>query len=334
MPPKPTFPEPAATLPGEADILASVLANLGDDTAKLVYADWLDEHDDPRGKLLRNAVTAFRAGTKMTAVPSKFNAWTDLVGIELMRRVWSKTPTEFGTTVLGLAKPALCVISTKAAEAKIPVGASKFGGGPDLPPSAKWPVFRGNPLSFLAQFNLAELAVSPACRELPATGMLSVFSVYDKDEGNDDFPKGSWKLIYFPDTSKLTRNLPPEVSFNPCRLSFTEFLSVPDIESRWAVEIALAKWTDGIAYVEQEDPLELYREEILGAQAGCRILGYPIPIQDDPLSKKTMRHLLTIDTDDTAGWSWGDGGSLYFKMTEAGLKAHRFDRVQMEMQSE
>ncbi|MCE9564399.1 MAG: DUF1963 domain-containing protein [Planctomycetes bacterium] len=327
MPPKPTLPEPAATLPGEADILASVLANLGDDTAKLVYADWLDEHDDPRGKLLRNAVTAFRDGKKMPSVPSKFKTWADLVGIDLMRRLWSKTTTPFASTVLNLAKPALCVISTKAAEAKIPVGASKFGGGPDLPPNAKWPVFRGNPLSFLAQFNLAELAASPACRELPAMGMLSIFAHYDEDEGNDDFPKGSWKLLYFPDPSKLTRHLPPEVSFQSCRLSFTEFLAVPDADSPWFKELGFDIDSDA-GYRERR----AYRDQFVGDPCH-RVLGYPVSIQNDSLGKKTMRHLLTLDTDDTAGWGWGDGGSLYFTMSEGDLKAHRFDRVQMEMQS-
>ena len=67
MPAKPTkpksaFSDPAAALPGEADILANVLADLSDHDAKLVYADWLEERDDPRGELLRKFVTAHRAG--------------------------------------------------------------------------------------------------------------------------------------------------------------------------------------------------------------------------------------------------------------------------------
>ena len=50
---KPAIPNPAAVLPGEADILATVIADPSDDTAKLVYADWLEERDDPRGEYLR-----------------------------------------------------------------------------------------------------------------------------------------------------------------------------------------------------------------------------------------------------------------------------------------
>ena len=47
-------------LPGEADVLANVLADLSDHDAKLVYADWLEERDDRRGPLLRKFVTAYQ----------------------------------------------------------------------------------------------------------------------------------------------------------------------------------------------------------------------------------------------------------------------------------
>lgn len=41
--------DPAAVHPGEAEMLAAVLADLTDDLPKLVYADWLEERGDPRG---------------------------------------------------------------------------------------------------------------------------------------------------------------------------------------------------------------------------------------------------------------------------------------------
>lgn len=324
--PKPhvNFPDPAATLPGEEAFLAAVVAAPGDDTARLVYADWLDEHDDPRGKYLRDTVTAFRGGTKLPRELRTWKAWTDLVGIDLMRRLWQKAPpTKFSQTVLGLARPAVNVVAKRTAEAKIPLGASKFGGGPDLPPGANWPGYRGAPLSFLAQINLAELAPSPACHELPASGMLSVFCHYDPDGGNDDFPKGSWNLLHFPDSSKLFRSLPPEVSFNPCRLAFRECTTVPDPES---------PWNKAIGFGHHEDAEDLYREVIVGPVGGHQLLGYPAPLQDDPLRKTTVRHLLTIDSDEKPGWAWDEAGSLFFLIDEADLKAGRFDRVRMEMQ--
>ena len=59
--PRPAFPQPAATVPARPTSSRGVVADLSDDTAKLVYADWLDERDDPRGQFLRDSVAAFRA---------------------------------------------------------------------------------------------------------------------------------------------------------------------------------------------------------------------------------------------------------------------------------
>lgn len=38
--------------------IRAIVDNPGDDTARLVYADWLDERNDPRGPYLRAEHTA------------------------------------------------------------------------------------------------------------------------------------------------------------------------------------------------------------------------------------------------------------------------------------
>jgi uncharacterized protein (TIGR02996 family) len=328
MPPKPpkpkiAFPQPAAVLPGEADILASVVADLSDDTAKLVYADWLEDRDDKRGPLLRKSVAAFRAGKKLPPAKTTPEPWLDLVGITLMGKILAAKMTAHADKILRLARPAIVVTSSRAAEAKLPVGASKFGGGPDMPPGADWPCYGEMPLAFLAQFNLAELHASFVVRELPKSGLLSVFVVLDEDDTGAMGDKGSWRVLHFPDVSKLTRQLPPETSFNSCRVSFAETMTVPDSRSPWQKELGLD---------EDEEVWDAYQEQVAGYGQGHTILGYPTPIQNDVLGKKTMRHLLTLGGDDNAEWEWFDGGSLYFTMTEADLKAGRFDRVRFEMQ--
>src|SRR5436309_5755530 len=108
------FPGPAAPLPGEADLLARVAADLRDDTAKLVYADWLEERDDPRGPLLRQFVTAFRAGQKLPPVKGFPKPWCDLVGITLLQGTRKAGLEEHADTFLQLARPALTFKSTKA----------------------------------------------------------------------------------------------------------------------------------------------------------------------------------------------------------------------------
>jgi uncharacterized protein (TIGR02996 family) len=225
--PKSALPDPAAVLPGESDILANVLADLSDDNAKLVYADWLEDRDDPRGPLLRNCVKAYRAGKRFPALKAASPTWRELLGLTLMSQFRARGLGSQTDKLLALARPALTVASAAAPEKSLPVGASKYGGRPDLPPGTKWPKFKGAPLAFLGQLNLAELRASPAVREMPAAGVLSVFAAYDLESGNDDFPKGSWRLFHFPDATKLARReldaeLPDESRFPSCRLWFAE----------------------------------------------------------------------------------------------------------------
>jgi uncharacterized protein (TIGR02996 family) len=320
----PLFPKPAATLPGEADILANVLANQGDDAAKLVYADWLQEHDDPRGPLLRDSVTAFRAGKPLPSAKAAQRPWCDLVGITLMRNVLASDLTAHADKFLRLARPALDYKAVRTADKKIPVGASKLGGLPDLPIGVVWPTHDDEPLSFLGQFNFAELSQSVVCRELPTAGWLSVFCMYSDEDGNDDFPKGTWQMLHFPAGANLTRAASgPETTFRSGRLTFTETLTLPEESSPYRKEIGLGK---------DEEAWDEYQEHVAGFRGGHQILGYPGSIQSSVLDKKTERHLLTIGQDGTTQWEWGDGGSLYFTLAEADLLAGRFDRVRLEMQ--
>jgi uncharacterized protein YwqG len=42
--------------------------------------------------------------------------------------------------------------------------------------------------------------------------------------------------------------------------------------------------------------------------------------------------LLQVDTDDEAGWMWGDSGTLYYWIRRPDLAAGRFDRIWMIFQ--
>src|SRR4051812_45376484 len=125
---KPAFPYPAATLPGEADILATVIANLADHDAKLVYADWLEEHGDPRGPLLRNFVTAYRAGKKLPKATAAPAPWRALVGITLLTKIRGTALAPKAEQLLALPMPAISFRSMRAAESRLPIGVSKLGG--------------------------------------------------------------------------------------------------------------------------------------------------------------------------------------------------------------
>src|SRR5262249_17469459 len=151
----------------------SVLADLSDHDAKLVYADWLEEHGDRRGPVLRKVVTAHRTGKKLPAVKAAPKPWCGLVGITLLLKLRDTVLAQKTDRILAAGRPAISFRHPRAPERSLPVGASKSGGRPDMPATAEWPKDNGVPFTFLHQFNLAELRASPVARELPAAGLLS-----------------------------------------------------------------------------------------------------------------------------------------------------------------
>lgn len=322
---KSAFPAPAAVHDGEADILARVVANLADHDAKLVYADWLDERDDPRGPLLRDFVRAYRNKESLPDVSAAPEPWRDLVGLTLVADALAVDPAFDLDLLLSHARPALTFQSEAAKDEDLGRGASKLGGWPDLPAGAAWPRVEGTAFAFLAQFDLGALARSPVTRELPA-GLLSVF--YDT---RSDSWEGGGLVVHTPPGVTLRRLQPPDelatgahgedCRYKPAALAFTETLTLPVSGSPW--------YKHGGPFVNAQGISELATER---PGLGHRLLGYANPLQGDVHQKLSVRHLLTIDSDDAPGWMWGDTGLLYFMIDEDDLRNGRFDRVTVEMQ--
>jgi uncharacterized protein YwqG len=102
--------------------------------------------------------------------------------------------------------PAIRIEANLLADDDLPLGASKLGGRPDLLPTVEWPSFNGNSLTFLAQFNLAEMRQYDVEAVLPPTGLLSFF--YDFVSGPygiDPHDCGGWRAVYFDDLTSLSR---------------------------------------------------------------------------------------------------------------------------------
>ncbi|MDE7299074.1 MAG: DUF1963 domain-containing protein [Lachnospiraceae bacterium] len=90
----------------------------------------------------------------------------------------------------------------------------RFGGAPDVPPDFVWPVFRTTafddpevkprPLSFLAQFDCAALALMDTEGLLPAEGVLSFFYELGSEAwGFNPEDAGCARVFWFPDRSAL-----------------------------------------------------------------------------------------------------------------------------------
>src|SRR5262249_43206345 len=308
------------------------VADLADDTAKLVYADWLEEHDDPRGPFLREFVTATRRGNPPPPSDVFPKPWRDLVGVTLVEAARTHRLAARIDTFLGLARPALGIC--EGADPSSRVGHSRHGGIPDLPPGAAWPTrMNGQPLAFLAQVNLADLVGSVVARDLPNSGLFSVFyDRYHPDLDTKDYdgtdPDG-WRLFYFPEPDQLlARELPAGLSeygrFDPFRLTFTEYLTLPPgYDSPWEADLGFGNDAAKSAYFTMEGSL-------FPESGDNRLLGHNPYVEGDRDRPKTLRHLWTIGP--TEHWLHADGDVriLRFTIEEAGLRGRRFDRVRHE----
>lgn len=79
--------------------------------------------------------------------------------------------------ICSVARPAL-KIEVIPTDSEIPVGATKFGGKPDLSDDMSWPEYEGKLHTFIGQFRLEDVQETQAGRLLPRSGLLSFF-VFD-----------------------------------------------------------------------------------------------------------------------------------------------------------
>jgi len=198
-------------------------------------------------------------------------------------------------------------------ETTLPLGASRIGGAPDLPPEIEWPEWKGKPLSFIAQIHLADIAALDREQLLPHTGVLYFFyDVEQSTSGFDPKDKGSFRVLsYSGDLSRLVRTprpgpLPWSAVYKPCALEFSADLTLPPVGSTemdslnltnnpprfrmipipgtdtYRFEDALAARGPAPPNKEFEDYVDLLDKvaQLKGATIH-RMLGYPDEIQGD-----------------------------------------------------
>jgi uncharacterized protein YwqG len=239
--------------------------------------------------------------------------------------------------------------------ASLPLGASRIGGLPDLPPDMQWPTRNGRPCEFIAQINLSEASPYDVTGLLPKEGTLLFF--YDGREYEDvhyqNFQKGGETIRYFTsDIAALERANYPEAlqelqRYRVCSITF---------ETDWM----LPHWSEAAIRLEQQvlghlglgtygptNPMvDSYREMMWELERTIKdqdihhLLGYPSPvIQDDPLYTlpgawdnvkidhdllKDWIYLLQISSDDGPGMLWGDISSIYYCIRRDDLIAWQF----------
>jgi uncharacterized protein (TIGR02996 family) len=320
-----------APLPGEFDMLSAVVSELSNDQVKLVYADWLEEQGDLRGAFLRQFVSAVQTGKQLPGGKGISPAWQEMVGLTLLRRLCDGGLAESRARIVELAQPALAMNTKVRPESRIAVGATKFGGKPDLLPGSEWPRCDRGPLEFLAQLDLAEFHQTLAGRALPPKGLLSFFMYHnfpedDYGDGREEPPvrTGGLRIIHTEDIVKLTRLDPPDDLTenlgrprNTCRITFREVLDLPPLDDAWSDRYGPAFPVLESDHGLRPDPLRTANHQLFGyARVGVLV--------QDPIPGPGWQHLIRFNSDRKLNWGWGDGHRLFWYIKTADLRAGRF----------
>jgi uncharacterized protein YwqG len=249
-----------------------------------------------------------------------------------------------------LAQPAVHVLKSPGESS------SGFGGTPLLPPGTAWPSKNGEPLTFLADLDLASVHAALPVPWLPAAGRLLFFyDAANQPWGFDPKDRGSWAVVLVPDGTATANATPAPVPPALTRHAVA-FQRIETYPSWQRPEVAALKLTDQEADLFIEACSAVY-----GEAPRHQMSGFPDPVQGDEMALecqlasnglycgdssgylssrasalrdgvKDWRLLLQIDSDDDLGVMWGDAGILYFWIREDDARASRFEQAWVVLQ--
>ena len=290
------------------------------------------------------------------------------------RRFWDalKLDPRLAATWSSYARPNIRLIpsATLDADSTRP-GTSKLGGAPDMPVGAGWPTrpsyrysrkgrdylpeaaWKSQPLTFLAQINLADIREAGCDLPLAAAGLLLFF--YDVDTqpfGLDPLDAPGAQVLFISADTAIQRQANAQCSSRVQPLQFVPEEGLPDWE--WIQDEVRDQ--PGYSHEAFHAELEKLSDQDWGViwYPGHAFGGWPSTIQGtmeldcemitngvcagnadgdvDPgrvgfrKSAHDWRLLLQLNSDDDLGWQWGDEGMIYFWCREGDIARQRFDR--------
>ena len=248
------------------------------------------------------------------------------------------------------------------------LGASRFGGWPDVAKGTEWPMSDGRPMAFLAQINLEEAHAAQPGLKLPEEGLLSFFlgctdDTYTRDDDPrerfmvdfvQDRPAGAepgYRVVLTAATAELER-LEYEGAPLP-ELVAPAVLKLKPGGKVFPDEQSIARETLPLTAFERADYLEMV-SQLQSDNHYHQLMGYPSLIQFTPpelycesgnfdfptdpgseefqtLAAKAAEWtlLLQLYSDPTPDLSWGDGGKFYFYVRRSDLANQNFDDVRV-----
>lgn len=258
-------------------------------------------------------------------------------------------PARLQEQLIALLRPAITLTATRTEDAQIPVGASKFGGAPDVPADFEWPLWNDNPLGFLAQINLEEVTAFDVDELLPKSGLLLFFQ-----RVRVWFSADSEHRVEFVSAEALKPAVTPS-AFNSknawhiplCRASPLARWVLPDMTMLDVFDASMKEdWDEmGELYEAMANPTEHrllgYADAVQGSveyEAEKRATGLRYPQDEEQINRGALQWLplLQIDSQLNPGyepkWMFGDAGIIQWMIRRDDLKARRWSETQFIFQ--
>jgi uncharacterized protein YwqG len=256
--------------------------------------------------------------------------------------------------VTGAAAPSLRLVHAGPCDAT--AARSRLGGAPLAGPGFVWPHARdGRPLSLIGQLNTDDINAVAGGDQLPAGLVLAFFYDAGRQQGWGFDPADAqyWRVTAVAAAAAAPAPAPAgALVFPSIALAADRVLTVPDGD-----EHAVRHLWQGSG----EAVKDVYRRlGPAGRPPRHRVFGWPDLVQGpmqlecqlashgiyvggpagyrDPRAGRLRAGagdwllLWQIDTDDQAGWMWGDLGTIYYWIRRRDLTAASFDRVWMILQ--
>lgn len=264
----------------------------------------------PRAK--KRATLVFKKGPKPQhpALPS----------IDEQRKVLLELFAEAGLAkhAEALIRPSVRLHATRVEESTVPGGATKLGGRPDLPADVEWPREQNEPLTFLAQLDLGELAPLLPKGALPSSGLLSFFVGEDPD-GAAGYLETA-RVLHTRKGARLVRRDAPEDYFGriyqACIVKPVPMLKIPSPSNP-----NLTKRLKGRASDAYADRVAVEPEDVEFQVLGFRDHGW------DAENPASAQLLFQCPSNDQAEMSFGDVETLCFYVGAKDLAKGDFSKV-------
>jgi len=259
-------------------------------------------------------------------------------------------------SLVGLLEPCIAVDAKSAGD--LSPEASRLGGRPGVPAGFEWPVFKKKPLDFLAQLRMKDVKTHDPTGLLPDDGWIYFFYYKDGGWGFDPKDRESFRVLFVAQEEALSfADVPKKLKpFHECRLKFSSVMTLPSQGGPGINEVT--------EFIEENDLYDEFSDletDVLGGRVSPHhLFGHPQPVQDDEMyvecqlvanghnlgkgypdlpeiDKATACAddwilLFQIDSDEEAGWMWGDAGTLYFWIRKEDLKSRAFEKAWMILQ--